>query len=60
MNKLEAEYEQAVPREETARLREITLKLGDDCRYTPDFWSQEADDTITISRSRATGGMMPR
>jgi hypothetical protein len=49
MNKLEAEFKQLFLLQKPHGYEEITFKLGPDCRYTPDFWSQEADDTITIS-----------
>lgn len=43
------------------RFQEITLKLGPDCRYTPDFLVQLADGTIALDdckgmkRNKVTG-----
>lgn len=44
------------------RFQEITLKLGPDCRYTPDFLVELADGTIALDdckgtkRNKVTGG----
>ena len=48
MNGYEAEYEQLFLMQKPHGFEQWTFRLGDDCRYTPDFWVQEADDTITI------------
>jgi hypothetical protein len=49
MNKLEAEFEQLFLMQKPHGYEEWTFRLGPDCRFTPDFWSQEEDDSITIS-----------
>jgi len=30
----------------------ITLKLADDCRYTPDFWTMEAEPGVPMARGQ--------
>ena len=46
MNKLEAEYERLFLGQKPHGYEEITLKLGDDCRLTVDFWVLGDDDVL--------------
>jgi hypothetical protein len=47
MNKTEAAYARSLDALRiTYGFEEITLRLGDDCRYTPDFWVLGADDVL--------------
>jgi hypothetical protein len=46
MNKTEAEYEALFLGKFIHGYEEITLRLGDDCRYTPDFWVLGDDDVL--------------
>lgn len=34
------------------RFEELTLKLADGCRYTPDFWVVMPDETVEIHESK--------
>lgn len=45
MNQTEAEYERLFLGRNVHGFEEITLRLGDDCRYTPDFFVV-ADDGV--------------
>jgi hypothetical protein len=47
MNGLEEEYANTFLRGRyTHGFEEITLKLGEDCRFTPDFWVLGDDDVL--------------
>jgi hypothetical protein len=46
MNKTESEYDALFLGRRPHGYEEITLRLGDDCRYTPDFWVLGDDDVI--------------
>lgn len=46
MNKTEASYEFTFLGGRPHGFEEITLKLADDCRYTPDFWVLADDDVL--------------
>lgn len=46
MNGTEADFERTFLTRKVHGFEEITLRLGDDCRYTPDFWSLGDDDVI--------------
>ena len=46
MNGTEAEYERLFLGKLTHGFEEITLRLGDDCRYTPDFWVIAEDGVL--------------
>jgi hypothetical protein len=48
MNKTEAEYANLFLAHPVMcwGFEEITLRLGDDCRYTPDFWVLNPDDDV--------------
>ena len=48
MNTYEAEYERMFLMQKPHGFEQLTFRLGDDCRYTPDFWVQEPDDTMTL------------
>lgn len=46
MNGLEAEFEKLFLLQRPHGFEEITLRIGPDCRYTPDFWVLCDDDVI--------------
>ena len=46
MNKTEAEYAALFLGRRPHGFEEVTLRLGDDCRYTPDFWVLGDDDVL--------------
>ena len=46
MNKTEAEYERLFLGGKAHGYEEITLRLGDDCRLTIDFWMLADDDVL--------------
>jgi hypothetical protein len=46
MNKTEALFSVTALHGRSHGFEEITLRLGDDCRYTPDFWAIGADDVL--------------
>jgi hypothetical protein len=48
MNKTEASFEQTFLAKKPHGFEEITLKLADDCRYTPDFWVLDDDDVLAF------------
>jgi hypothetical protein len=48
MNGLEANYAATFLTQRPHGFEQITLKLAHDTRYTPDFWVQEDDGTITF------------
>jgi hypothetical protein len=48
MNGYEKEYERLFLMQKPHGFEQWTFRLGDDCRYTPDFWVQEEDDTISM------------
>jgi len=53
MNKLEQEYADLFLAQKTCWFYEaVTLKLADDCRYTPDFMVIEDDDTVTFVETK--------
>lgn len=55
MNKLEAEYARVLDAQRAAgeiqgyMFERVTLKLADNCRYTPDFMVLLSDDTIRFA-----------
>lgn len=59
MNKIEAEYWLRLQREERLGLireigyQRITLKLGQDCRYTPDFDFVDTHGAVTLVEVKA-------
>lgn len=46
MNGTEAEYAATFLTKKLHGFEEITLRIGDDCRYTPDFWVLADDDVL--------------
>jgi hypothetical protein len=48
MNKTEAEYEKLFLSNKPHGFEEITLRLGDDCRLTVDFWVIGDDDVLEL------------
>ena len=52
MNKLEAEFEFMFLRRRPHGFEELTFRLGDDCRYTPDFWSLDDDDVLALDETK--------
>jgi hypothetical protein len=46
MNKTEALFSVTALHGRSHGFEEITLRLGDDCRYTPDFWAIGADEVL--------------
>jgi hypothetical protein len=46
MNATEADYARTFLGTSPHGFEEITLRLGDDCRYTPDFWVLGPDDVL--------------
>jgi hypothetical protein len=48
MNKTEQAFEATFLQRKPHGFEEITLKLADDCRYTPDFWSLDPDDVLAF------------
>lgn len=48
MNSYEAEYEKLFLGTKPHGFEELTFRLGDDCRYTPDFWVMADDDVIEL------------
>lgn len=59
MNKIEAEYWQRLQADARRGIirdigyQRITLKLGQDCRYTPDFDFVDAHDVMTLVEVKA-------
>lgn len=49
MNATEAEFEKLFLGTRPHGFEEITLRLGDDCRYTPDFWYLDDDDVFCFA-----------
>jgi hypothetical protein len=47
-NKTEQAFEDTFLRGKQHGFEEITLKLADDCRYTPDYWSLDDDDVLAF------------
>jgi hypothetical protein len=58
MNGTEAEYARLFLGDRVWGFEAITLRLGDDCRYTPDFWVLGDDDVLEFHESRDSGGTM--
>jgi hypothetical protein len=53
MNGLEEDYANTFLRGRYIHgFEEITLKLGDDCRYTPDFWVLGDDDVLEFHETK--------
>lgn len=58
MTKLEADFELLLEsKKRRGEIRDykyeaLTLKLGPDCRYTPDFMVMESDDTIAFYETK--------
>ena len=48
MNGTEAEYEALFLGNRVHGFEELTFRLGDDCRYTPDFWTMGDDDVLEL------------
>jgi hypothetical protein len=48
MNKLEAEYASLFLGQKSHGFEQMTFRLGDDCRYTPDFWVIADDDVLEL------------
>lgn len=48
MNATEADFERTFLQRKPHGYEAITLKLADDCRYTPDFWSLDEDDVLAF------------
>lgn len=48
MNATEREYEQLFLGKLVHRYEAVTLRLGDDCRYTPDFMVIAEDDVVEL------------
>ena len=47
-NKTEQAFEDMFLQQKPHGYEEITLKLADDCRYTPDYWVLDEDDVLAF------------
>lgn len=52
MNGLEKEYRDTFLMKKVHGFEQITLKLADDCRYTPDFWVLADDDVLEFHETK--------
>jgi hypothetical protein len=48
MNRTETAFRDTFLTKRPHGYEEITFKLADDCRYTPDFWSLDDDDILAF------------